>query len=262
MEKFQPLNLIFVFLGGIVLLFIIAPLAGLFLASSPAEIFDTAADREVTGSIWLTIWTSMAATLIFAIAAVPFSWILARKNFPLKRLILSIVNIPVVIPHSAAGIALLGFVSRGSAAGRAGDIVGINFIGNPAGIILAMAFVSVPFLINASRNGFASVPEKMEKAALNLGASPLRVFLTISLPMAWRSIASGLTMMWGRGMSEFGAVVIIAYHPMVTPVLIWDRFTSYGLAYARPVAVMFITVCLVIFVLLRLLSNRFGNVEN
>ena len=262
MEKFQPLNLLFIFLGGIVLLFIIAPLAGLFLSSSPAEIFDTAADMEVAGSIWLTIWTSMAATLIFAIAAVPFSWILARKNFPLKRLILAIVNIPVVIPHSAAGIALLGFVSRESAAGRAGEVLGLSFIGNPAGIILAMAFVSIPFLINAARNGFASVPEKMEKAALNLGASPLRVFLTISLPLAWRSIASGLTMMWGRGMSEFGAVVIIAYHPMVTPVLIWDRFTSYGLAYARPVAVLFITICLIIFVLLRFLSNRYGNVEN
>lgn len=262
MEKIHPLNLLFIFLGGLVLLFIIAPLAGLFLATSPAELFDTAVEKEVAGSIWLTVWTSMSATLIFALAAIPFSWILARKNFPLKRLVTAIIDVPVVIPHSAAGIAILGLVSRDTVVGQAGERLGLSFTGNPAGIILAMAFVSIPFLINAARNGFAAVPEKLEKAAHNLGASHLRVFLTISLPLAWRSVLSGMIMMWGRGMSEFGAVVIVAYHPMVAPVLIWERFTSYGLANAIPVAVVFICVCLVLFVLMRLLSTRYDNVKN
>jgi molybdate/tungstate transport system permease protein len=258
----KPLNLLFMFLGGLVLLFIIAPLAGLFLATSPGILFDTAVEKEVAGSIWLTVWTSMAATLLFAIAAIPFSWILARKNFPFKRLVLAIIDVPVVIPHSAAGIAILGFVSRNSAIGRVADEFGLSFIGNPAGIILAMAFVSIPFLINAARIGFASVPEKMEKVALNLGASAFRVFFTISLPLAWRSVLSGLVMMWGRGMSEFGAVVIVAYHPMTAPVMIWERFSAYGLTYARPVAVVFICVCLILFLFLKLLSKRDYHAEN
>ena len=262
MNRFQPLKLLFVFLGGIVLLFIIAPLAGMFLATSPAEFFETASDREVAGSIWLTLWTSMLATLLFAVAAVPFSWILARKRFPMKRVVLAIIDVPVVIPHSAAGIAILGFVARDSVVGRMGDSIGLGFIGTPAGIVLAMAFVSIPFLINAARDGFAAVPEKLEKAALNLGASPARVFFTVSLPLAWRSVVSGLVMMWARGMSEFGAVVIIAYHPMIAPVLIYERFTSFGLAYARPVAVVFICVCLVFFVLLRMISNPDENAES
>lgn len=256
------MKLLFVFFGGLVLLFIIAPLAGMFLATSPAEFFETAAEKEVAGSIWLTLWTSMLATLIFAIAAIPFSWFLARKNFPLKQLVLSIIDVPVVIPHSAAGIAILGFVARDSLAGRIGGSVGLSFIGSAPGIILAMAFVSIPFLINAAREGFAAVPERLEKAALNLGASPARVFLSISLPLAWRSVLSGMIMMWGRGMSEFGAVVIVAYHPMTAPVLIWDRFTAYGLSYARPVAVVFISVCLLLFIIMRMLSNKYEDVDS
>lgn len=244
------------------LLFIVAPLAGMFIATSPSDLFDTAADREVTGSIWLTLWTSMLATMIFAVAAVPFSWFLARKKFPGKRLVTGIIDVPVVIPHSAAGIAILGFVSRDTAVGRLGDSIGISFVGSAPGIILAMAFVSIPFLVNAARSGFETVPEKLEKAALNLGASPARVFFTISLPLAWRSVLSGLIMMWARGMSEFGAVVIVAYHPMIAPVLIWERFTAFGLSNARPVAVLFISVCLIFFIVLRMLSNRFEDAES
>lgn len=262
MQRISKYQLFIVFLGGLVLLFIIAPLAGMFLSTSPAEFIQTASEREVAESIGLTLWTSMLATLIFALAAVPFAWLLARKNFPLKKLVLAVIDIPVVIPHSAAGIAILGFISRDSAIGRLGDQFGINFVGNPTAIVIAMAFVSIPFLINAARDGFEAVPEKLEKTALNLGASPARVFFTISLPLAWRSVLSGLIMMWARGMSEFGAVVIVAYHPMIAPVLIYERFGSFGLSYARPVAVVFICVCLLFFVLLRMLSSKSLHVRN
>jgi len=74
----------------------------------------------------------------------------------------------------------------------------------------------------------------------------MRVFFTISTPLAWRAILSGLILMWARGMSEFGAVIIIAYHPITTPVLIYERFGAYGLKYARPVAVVFIIVRFII----------------
>jgi molybdate/tungstate transport system permease protein len=119
-----------------------------------------------------------------------------------------------------------------------------------------MAFVSLPYLINAARDGFISVPERLEKAALTLGASPVRVFFTVSLPLAWKNILSGLILMFARGMSEFGAVIIIAYHPMITPVLIYERFTSFGLKYAQPVSVIFILVVLVFFMILRLLLSK------
>jgi molybdate/tungstate transport system permease protein len=204
----------------------------------------------------------MSATLFFAFFAIPLAYILAKKKFMFRRLVMGIIDIPVVIPHSAAGIALLGFVSRDTIVGKMADSVGLSFVGSPLGIGMAMAFVSIPFLINSARDGFANVPDRLEKAALSLGASPTKVFLTISLPLAWRSILSGLIMMFARGMSEFGAVIIIAYHPMVTPILIWERFSAFGLTYARPVAAIFILICLIFFILLRLLIKNKEDVRS
>jgi molybdate/tungstate transport system permease protein len=256
MNRLGAFNGILLVLSSLVLLFLLAPLLGLFVHTGFQEFFETANDEEVQQSIWLTIWVSFSATFFFAIAAVPFAWLLARKSFPLKSVVQGIIDLPVVLPHTAAGIALLGFISRDGLLGKAASSVGINLVNNPAGIALAMAFVSLPFLINSARDGFAAVPERLEKAALNLGASRSRVFFTISLPLAWRSIVTGFIMMFARGMSEFGAVVIIAYHPMIAPVLIYDRFSSFGLSYARPAAVVFIIVALIVFTLLRLLSER------
>jgi molybdate/tungstate transport system permease protein len=257
----EALSLVFAALGGLVLLFIVAPLASMFVNCSLPDLAETVRDDEVRDSIWLTLWTSMAATAIFAVAAVPFAYLLARKEFPLKGLVLGIIDLPIVIPHSAAGIALLGILSRGSLLGRAASKIGLSFISSSAGIMAAMAFVSLPYLINAARDGFAAVPVRLENAALNLGASPLRVFRTVAVPLAGRSILSGLILMWARGMSEFGAVLIIAYHPMVTPVLLYDRFETFGLRYARPVAVIFIGVCLVFFVALRLVAGGKRNAQ-
>lgn len=251
----QPFQLFLILLSGLVLLLIIGPLLGMFVATSPAEVFESSKDPAVQRSIGLTLWVSMAATLFFALGGIPLAYLLARKDFMLKRLVLGIIDLPIVIPHSAAGIAVLGFISRDSYLGQLGSMIGLDFVGAPAGIALAMAFVSIPFLVNAARDGFLAVPVRLEQAALNLGASPVRVFFTISLPLAWRNVVSGLILMFARGMSEFGEVVIVAYHPMITPVLIWERFGAFGLKYARPAAVLFIMVSLAFFILLRLLTK-------
>jgi molybdate/tungstate transport system permease protein len=255
MNNSKNTPLIFTLLGGLILVFILGPLIGMFLETTPLQLFETAKDREVTDSIWLTLRVSFLSTLFFAIGAIPLSYFLARTKFRFKRLINGIVDLPVIIPHSAAGIAILGFISRESTLGQVASSFGLNFVGHPIGIGLTMAFVSIPFLINAARDGFENVPVRLEKTALNLGASPVRVFFTISLPLAWKNILSGLIMMFARGLSEFGAVVIVAYHPMITPVLIYERFGAFGLKYARPVSVVFILVCLVFFVFLRTLSK-------
>ncbi len=254
--KNNGLILIFCFLGSLVLLFIIAPLLGMALSTSGSEFVETAKDSEVISSIWLTLWVSMAATVLFAVGCIPLAYLISRKNFFLKKMVIGFINLPIIIPHSAAGIALLSVISRNTIPGQVAESLGFGFIGTPAGIMLAMAFVSVPYLINAAIDGFNSVPVKIEKAALNLGASPFRTFFSVTLPLAWKPILSGLIMMWARGMSEFGAVIIIAYHPMTSPVLIFERFNSFGLQYARPVAVLLLLICLVFFIALRIFSKN------
>ena len=260
-KRVDTISLIFAFLAGLLLLFIISPLVGMFLTTTPISIFDAAKEADVQSSIWLTIATSVAATLIFSIGAIPLAYLLARKKFFLKKIVLGIINIPVIIPHSAAGIALLGVISRDTFLGNIAEKLGFSFVNNPAGIIVAMAFVSIPYLINAAIDGFINVPERLEKVALTLGASKTKMFFSISLPLAKRNILTGLIMMWGRGLSEFGAVIIIAYHPMITPVMIFERFNSYGLQYAKPVTVLFILICLAIFILMNVLSKKKRNAE-
>lgn len=250
------------FFGALVLLFIVAPVVNIVLATEFNDIVKAAGDKAVVSSIWLTIFASIAATTLFATLSLPFAWLLARRKFPLKRLVSGLIDLPVVIPHTAAGIALLGVISGNSAAGRFAGLFGFDFVGHPAGIVVAMAFVSLPFFINAARDGFSSVPVRLEQAALNLGASPARVFFTISVPLAMRHIISGSVMMFSRGMSEFGAVVIIAYHPMVAPVLIFERFSSFGLQYARPVAVLLIAISVIFFLIMRWFSKDQDHARN
>ena len=256
MQLRSPFHWMLLFLSSLVLVFILAPLVGMVLDTTGAEFLETVKDSDVRDSVWLTLSVAFATTLLFSFGAVPLAWLLARNEFPGKRIVQGLVDLPVVLPHSAAGIALLGFISRDGILGKGASLVGLNLVGNTAGIAIAMAFVSLSYLINSARDGFSAVPERLEKAALNLAASPMRMFLTVSLPLSWRSIASGFIMMFARGMSEFGAIVIIAYHPMTAPVLIYERFTQFGLTYARPASVLFVGVALIVFIILRMVSSK------
>lgn len=242
-------------LGSLVVLFIAAPLVSMALATSWGQLGQAAAEREVRDSIALTLLCSLAATMAAVLAGVPLAYLLARRRFPGRSVLLAVIDLPILIPHSAAGIALLGVIGRDS---LAATLFGGSFVGTWVGISLAMAFVSLPFLVNAAHEAFAAVPGRLEKVARTLGAPPSRVFLTISLPLAWRGILSGVILMWARGISEFGAVIIIAYHPMVAPVLVYQRFLDLGLGTARTISVLLVGLCVVILMTLRLLSRRRG----
>ncbi|HRZ50339.1 MAG TPA: ABC transporter permease, partial [Bacteroidales bacterium] len=191
-SKQQVFWWVMMILAGGILLFLAAPVIGMLLSQNPGRVWDTAFEPDVAKSIRLTLWTSMSAALFTAVGAVPLSYLLARKKFPGRKLLMGIINLPVVIPHSAAGIALLGLIARDTPAGRLASSFGLELTGNPAAIMLAMAFVSLPFLISAATDAFAGVPENLEEAARNLGASDAREFFTIALPLAWRGIITGL----------------------------------------------------------------------
>lgn len=254
-NRLSLFSLACLFLGSVVLAFIVAPLARLILDTSSQEFSEALHDAELWASIWLTLRAAAIATVVSTVFGVPLAYLLARSRFPGRAVVLGIVDLPIMIPHSAAGIALLTVMGRHSLVQRTAEPFGVQFVGAEAGIAAAMAFVSVPFLINAAREGFAAVPERLEKVARTLGASRNRVFFTIALPIAWRGIFSGMVLMWARGISEFGAVVIIAYHPMTTPVLVFQRFNDYGLASSRAAAVVLILVCALGFSVLRFLAR-------
>ncbi len=213
-------------------------------------------DIEIWYSIERTLRIAFLTTFIFSFGAIPLAYLLARKNFRGKNIIISLIDLPIVIPHSAAGIALLTVFAPSTFMGKFASALGISLIDSSVGIGLAMAFVSLPFLIQSAREGFAFISTNIEKSALSLGASPSKVFFKITIPLAWRNIITGYILMFARGMSEFGAVIIIAYHPMTSPVLLFERMNQFGLTYVQPIAALVLLISLVVFIVLRLIARK------
>ena len=248
-------NLTFLLLSALVLLFIVIPLVGLFGGVGWSALFTAFRDAEIMGSVWLTMKVSFYGTCLILVTGLPLAYLIARHDFRGKSFVESLIDIPVMLPHTAAGIALLVAFNRGVM----DDIfksLGIRIVDTEAGIMIAMMFLSAPFLINGAKEGFKNVDPKLENVARTLGAGRFAVFFRVVLPNARREIVNGMLMMWSRGLGEFGAVVIIAYHPMVAPVLIYDRFNNYGLTYSAPVAAVMIAVSLSTFLLVRWVNNR------
>jgi molybdate/tungstate transport system permease protein len=249
-------NLLFTVLfsmaGSLLVLFVVLPLVSTILSTTPGAFLKSFGDPEVIHSIGLTFGAAAIATFLALTTGVPLAYILARRSFHGKHLLEAIINVPVVIPHTAAGVALLLVFGRRGLIGQWLSPLGITFTDNLGGIVVAMLFVSLPFLVNLSREAFAMVDEELERVAFTDGASQWQAFWQVTLPLAWRGVLGGAIMMWARGISEFGAVVILAYHPKIVPVLVYERFEGFGLDAAQPIALLLILVALVVFITLRL----------
>jgi molybdate/tungstate transport system permease protein len=240
--------------AGVALCVVVAlPLVGLFGETGVGGLRDAVQDGEVRRSLVLTLGAALVATAIAFVLGVPFAYLLARQPFPGRGVVESIIDLPVVLPHTAAGIALLTVYGSEGVAGRLFAPLGIVFTDSFAGIVAAMLFVSLPFLVSGTRHAFAAVDPRYEGVARTLGASPTRAFTTVALPLAWHGVLGGALMMWARGISEFGAVVILAYNPKVVPVLVFERFEGFGLEAALPAAALIALVALILFTGVRLL---------
>lgn len=243
----------FTIVGSLLLLFVIVPLLATLIGTPPNALWQALIDADVQSSIVLTFLSAAWATILALFTGVPLAYLLARYKFVGKRWIEGIVNLPVVIPHTAAGIALLMVFGRQAPVGQALGNVGLRFTNEMPGIVVGMLFVSLPYLVNTAREAFVAIDPEMERSAQVFGASRWQAFLYVTLPLAWRGIMAGAVMMWGRGISEFGAVVILAYNPKIIPVLVYEYFAGFGLAAALPLTVILIFASLFVFVLLQVL---------
>lgn len=242
--------------GALLLLFIVGPLARLAFEAGPGGVSAAFGDPGVRNSIALTLVTATAATLFGAALGLPLAWALARKRFRGSGVVEGIVDLPVVVPHPVAGIALLLFLGRRSVIGGTLASLGLEVVNHPAGIVAAMAFVSLPILVSGAREAFASVDPRLERVARSLGDSPGATFRRVTLPLAGRGILAATLLAWARAVSEFGAVVVLTYNPKVASVLIYDRLTTDGLAGALPAALALLLVALVVFMVVRVLRPR------
>ncbi|WP_321778582.1 ABC transporter permease [Sulfurimonas sp.] len=254
-NKNDPFTITLIVLALILVFFLSVPIIKIFIGVGSEKIFETIKDGEAIDSIILTMKVSAWAMIFVLFTGLPLAYVIARYDFYGKSAVETLIDIPVMIPHTAAGIALLTTFGD-TEIGDFFRIFGIEFIGTEYGIMIAMMFLSAPFLINSAKDGFRKVDVKLEKTARTLGASPVNVFFRITLPNAKKDIINGALMMWSRGLGEFGAIIILVYHPMTTPILIFDRFNSYGLSYSAPLAAVIIGFSMFVFLIVRFITNR------
>ncbi len=245
--------------ASLFLLFILGPVAGLVASGGVRGIGALGTDAELRQSLLLTAFAATTATLLGIIGGTPVAYLLARRTFRGKALLAAIMDLPLVIPHPVAGIALLLVLGRGSPLGSALYAAGVRVAGSPTGIICAMLFVSAPLYVSAARESFARVDARFEAVARTLGDDAWRAFRRVTLPLAARGITAAAIVMWARAVSEFGAIVILTYNPKVASVLSYDRFTAFGLREALPVAAVLVLLALIPLAALRALRGSRGD---
>jgi molybdate/tungstate transport system permease protein len=237
--------------GLLALTAVLFPLIHLGMQDSLQTLWRTFMRGDVASAIWLSLLTSTIATLVLCLWTVPLAYALARTDFPGKRWVESIIDVPILVPQSVAGVALIVLLGPGSVLGSTLEGLGLPISGSLVGIVVAQVFVASPFLIKSAMTAFESVPVQYELASRSLGASPAATFVRISLPLASRGILVGSALAWARAVSEFGCIVLFASSPVTAPVLVHTEFLRAGASESRPIAILLLIICLWVFVLLQ-----------
>jgi molybdate/tungstate transport system permease protein len=241
----SPFILVSTILGVLMTLFIVVPLiwsVGSSLQGLPAA----STDPQTLKAIFTSFYCALLATAFVFILGVPFAYIFVKYDFTGKRFLDTIIDLPILIPHNAAGLALVLVLAPSSPIGGVFKFFGVKFVDTFYGIVVAMAFVSAPFLIRSAQEAFGSVNPTMEKAARSLGASSFQVFRHVTFPLALRGILTGCLLTWARAISEFGAVVILGYTFETAPVLLFNAWNVGGLEAALPISSLLIILAIVV----------------
>jgi molybdate transport system permease protein len=246
--------------------FMLIPLAALsWRALDSGELADNITSDFVLDAMRLSAITSTISLLLAIAFGTPLAYLLARRNFPGKLLVDLLVDLPIVLPPTVAGVALLVAFGRRGVLGEHLDATGIDLAFTTTAVILAQLFVSAPYYVRTVKAGFEAVDVQYEGVAATLGASPLRIFWRIVLPLCWPSVVAGAILCWARGLSELGATLVFAGNfqgrTQTMPLAIigvFDAGRSIDLAIA--LAVILVIVAAGLLLLLRLFSRTAGRV--
>lgn len=238
--------------ASLLVLTLVLPVGTLVAGAGIAGLAGAFADRDVLASLLLTITSATIATLLTIAGGTPVAYFLARVPFRGRAIVEALLELPLVIPHPVIGMALLLAMGRDSAVGHALAPLGLAVVNSPVGIVVAMVVVSAPLYILGARESIARVDVRLESVARTLGDDRWRAVRRVTLPLARNGIVNAGTAMWARATSEFGAIVLVAYHPRVASVLAYDRYVTYGLRTALPVAGALVITALAILVVVRM----------
>jgi molybdate transport system permease protein len=214
-------------------------------------------DRTVLDALTLSLVTTAISLLITIAAGLPLAYFLARREFRGRAILEAVIDLPIVLPPSVAGLALLLTLGREGLLGRPLDALGIELPFTTVAVVLAQAFVSAPFFIRAARLGFASIDRHLEDAARVDGATEAQLFRTITLPLAGSALAAGLVMSWARSLGEFGATIMFAGNvegrTQTLPLVVYSEFTGGNLDGSIAAAAILVLAAFGVLVAVRVL---------
>ncbi|MGP8072556.1 MAG: ABC transporter permease [Thermoplasmata archaeon] len=250
-------------LSGSLLLLFLLPIYALFTYSPISSLLANANNAGVRDALWLTFFASGIAVLAAVLFAIPMGYLLARRRFPGRTIVESLVALPVVVPHLLVGLGLFFLIIPGTPVYRFTQAIGFPIYDTIWGVVLVMVFVSAPYTVLASELSFRAVDGRVLEASRSLGAGPATAFLTVTLPLASRGIVAGLLLTWARAVSEIGGLLILAafvypggpYNGPVTTtvsVYIFNLFTVGDLADAAAVSSLFLIIAFTLFLVVRL----------
>jgi ABC-type sulfate transport system permease component len=229
-------------LGGAVLVFLAAPIVLIEQGMSWHDVSVTYHDPQTRAALVTSLTTATVSTAIIALLGVPLAYLLARLRFPGKMVISVLIFLPLVLPPVSAGILLLVLYGPYGTVGQLLSPHGLSLVDSASGIVIAQVFVSAPFAVVAARSSFDALDPEFEEAAASMGANLWQSFYHVALPMARAGILAGLVLSWMRALGEFGATVILAYHPYSLPVLNFVDLSSTGLTESLPLALLALIV--------------------
>jgi molybdate transport system permease protein len=212
------------------LLFLTLPIVAIFVDTGPLDLVSSLGEEGALEALRLSLFCSAVAVAVIVLVGTPAAYLLATRRFRGRAAIITLVELPLVLPPAVAGIGLLAALGPKGVLGGLIEDAGIQLVLTTAGVILALTFVAAPFYIRQAQAGFEALDRTWLDASRTLGAGEARTFARIAIPAAGPSLLSGLALAWGRALGEFGATLMFAGSfrgiTQTVPLAIYERFSS------------------------------------
>jgi molybdate transport system permease protein len=210
--------------------FLTLPLIAIFVDRSPGQLLDSLGEPGALDALWLSLRTTATAMAVILVVGTPAAYLLATRRFRGRAILVTLIELPLVLPPAAAGIALLAAVGPSGILGGTLEAAGIELSLTTAGVVVALTFVASPFYVRQAIAAFAAVDPALRDASRTLGASEGRGFLRVMVPVAMPGLTAGAALATGRALGEFGATLMFAGSfqgvTQTVPLAIYDRLAT------------------------------------
>ena len=215
---------------ALAVVFLTLPVLAIFLDSPPGALIDALGEPGALDALWLSLRTSGTALALIVLVGTPAAYLLATRRFRGRNLVVTLIELPLVLPPAVAGIALLAAVGPSGILGESIEDAGVRLTFETAGVVVALTFVSAPYYMRQAQASFGALDPSWLEASRTLGASPTRTFARVAIPTATPGLITGGALALGRALGEFGATLMFAGSlagiTQTAPLAIYERFAT------------------------------------